>query len=96
MCVSIPLVCGKVPPNAIYGIRTKFAFSSEENWYAINKFGGKVFVGVAVVIMLVGITGIFLPDSSMNIYGPVAAGICIVSVLGAAAIITIESARAKK
>jgi uncharacterized membrane protein len=89
--VSVPLVRGKVPPNAIYGIRTKFAFASEENWYRINKFGGKVFLGVAIIITFVGLIGLFLPNESMKAYGIVAAGISLVSVLGATLIIMLAS-----
>ena len=89
--VSVPLVRGKVPPNAVYGVRTKFAFASEENWYKLNKFGGKVFLGVAVIMTLMGVIGLFLPNQCMNLYGIVAAGISLVSVLGAVAIIMLAS-----
>jgi uncharacterized membrane protein len=94
--LSVPLVRGKVPPNAVYGIRTRLAFASEANWYKINKFGGKVFLGVAVIIALVGLIGLFLPNESINTYGIVAACISFVSVLNATLVIVIGSADVKK
>ena len=43
VAVSLPLALGWVPMNRWYGIRTRKAFVSEENWYALNVYGGKVF-----------------------------------------------------
>jgi uncharacterized membrane protein len=86
--VSLPLIQGKVPPNRAYGIRTKYAFASTENWYQINNFGGKVFLGVALLITLVGLFGLFLPSEDMSAYGIGAAIITFVSVLIATVIIT--------
>ena len=41
--VSVPLILRWIPMNRWYGIRTRKAFASEENWYAINAYGGKLF-----------------------------------------------------
>lgn len=48
---SLPLITRVVPMNHIYGIRTRKAFASEANWYAINAYGGRLFAlyGVALV-----------------------------------------------
>lgn len=40
---SVPLMLRKVPMNTAYGIRTRKAFVSEENWYRINEYGGRLF-----------------------------------------------------
>lgn len=42
--LCLPLISGAVEMNGVYGIRTKKAFKSKENWDAINKFGGKAFL----------------------------------------------------
>ena len=41
--VSIPMMLRWVPMNRWYGVRTRKAFASDENWYEINAFGGKAF-----------------------------------------------------
>ena len=41
--VSVPLILRRVPMNRWYGVRTRKAFVSDENWYEINAFGGKAF-----------------------------------------------------
>jgi len=81
--ISFPLIRGKVPPNVIYGIRTKRAFSSRENWYRINKYGGKMFLRAGLLITMAGVTGFFLPAAYLAIYGIIAAIVVLGSVLGA-------------
>ncbi len=66
---SWPLIKGKVAPNRTYGIRTKLAFSSEENWYKVNRRGGTLLFRIAFPIVIVGIVGILLPDNDMVFYG---------------------------
>jgi hypothetical protein len=38
--ISVPLILGLVPPNAVYGFRTAFTMSSREVWYPANAFLG--------------------------------------------------------
>lgn len=42
--VGIPLAAQKVPMNGVYGFRLSQAFESDENWYAINRYGGKQYI----------------------------------------------------
>ena len=39
--VAIPLALGKVPPNVVYGFRTRATLSSEEVWYDANAYFGR-------------------------------------------------------
>lgn len=82
-----PLTRGKIKPNRTYGIRTKFAFSSEENWYKANKFGGRVFVRAGYLIALIGLMGLFLPNALVAVYSLAAALVIVTLILGSAAII---------
>jgi hypothetical protein len=50
--LCLPLISGAVERNGIYGIRTKKAFKSKENWDAINKFGGKAFLIFSILYLL--------------------------------------------
>ncbi|MBI5569459.1 MAG: SdpI family protein [Desulfomonile tiedjei] len=58
--VSIPLFLGKIKMNYFYGFRIGKAFESEENWYAINRYGAKALMCWSVVIMAVGIVSLYL------------------------------------
>ena len=50
--LCLPLMSGAVERNGIYGIRTKKAFKSKENWGAINKFGGKAFLIFSILYLV--------------------------------------------
>ncbi len=77
--LCVPLIQGKVPPNGLYGIRTRLSFSSTENWYRLNRYGGKLFLRVGIFIAIIGLAGIFLPASFLVTYSIIAA----ISTLGA-------------
>ena len=57
----IPLVKRKIKMNKWYGIRISKSFKSEENWYKINEYGGKIFIYWSILIVLMGIISLFLP-----------------------------------
>ncbi len=73
---SVPLVLKRVPRNRYYGIRTAKAFSSEENWYAINAYGGKLLFVYGVALLAFGIWGrglappVTSPWSAVYVAGP--------------------------
>jgi SdpI/YfhL protein family len=69
--VSIPLVLRKIPMNPYYGIRVRKAFVSESNWYAINEYGGKVFLGFGVCVLLFGIFTVDLAPPPTSPWAPV-------------------------
>ena len=66
--LSIPLIFRRVPPNSIYGVRTKASFASDADWYRINAIGGRYLAVAGSVIVVVGIVGFFLPDSFRDRY----------------------------
>src|SRR4030095_15419198 len=53
--LAIPLVLRRVPPNGIYGIRTKASFASESDWYRINSIGGRYLAVSGLIISMVGV-----------------------------------------
>jgi hypothetical protein len=65
--ISIPLIRGEMPMNRWYGIRFKKSFESDENWYRINKYGGKQLIIWSAVLALLGIVTIFLPIDQKSI-----------------------------
>jgi uncharacterized membrane protein len=65
--LAIPLIRGKIPMNDTYGLRIPKSFTSEENWYKLNTFGGKIMIAfLALPLILFGIVCVFLPFSSVN------------------------------
>jgi ABC-type phosphate transport system permease subunit len=49
----VPLVQRSVEMNKTFGIRTPKAFTSPENWYAINEYGGKVLILFTIIMCAV-------------------------------------------
>ncbi len=58
---SIPLILRKVKMNRLYGVRIRKSFESEENWFALNVYGGKQMVLWSVPILLAGVLCFFIP-----------------------------------
>ena len=49
---AIPLIYMKVPPNRLYGFRTRETLSDKELWYKVNRYSGRdlLFSGILVSI----------------------------------------------
>jgi len=52
---SLPLVLRRVPMNRLYGFRIPKAFVSDSNWYAINAYGGRLFMVYGVALFAFGL-----------------------------------------
>ena len=59
--ISIPLVRGFIPMNRFYGVRIPKAFESDAAWYAVNRFGGRLFILYGLGVMAVGALLCVLP-----------------------------------
>ena len=49
IAISVPLILEKVPPNALYGFRTRKTMSDQSIWYKANKFGGAALAAAGIV-----------------------------------------------
>jgi uncharacterized membrane protein len=47
--VAIPMVIGVVPPNRLYGFRTRKTLSSPEIWYRANRVSGWFMIAACIV-----------------------------------------------
>jgi uncharacterized membrane protein len=74
LLLAIPMILRRVPPNAIYGVRTEASFASDSDWYRINAIGGRYLAVSGLVIIIVGIVGFFLPVSARDSYS-ISAGV---------------------
>ena len=78
--VCLPMIYGKVLPNALYGIRTRHTFESHEAWMDLNEVGGMLFSLVGFPLMLAGAIGIFLDDSHVALVGIASTIGCFLSI----------------
>ncbi|QEG33024.1 SdpI family protein [Bythopirellula goksoeyrii] len=48
--LGVPLYFGKVPPNRVYGFRTRSTLADSQKWFAVNRVTGgwMVLIGTAV------------------------------------------------
>jgi uncharacterized membrane protein len=64
--VAIPLALGKVPPNVVYGFRTRATLADEDVWYDANAyFGRRLIVASLCGVLAAGalyVTKPFPPD----------------------------------
>jgi hypothetical protein len=66
--LAIPLVLRKVPMNRVYGVRVLKAFKSEDNWYEINAYGGRLFLAYGLLLTFFGIAARDLAPSPTSIW----------------------------
>jgi uncharacterized membrane protein len=59
--LSIPLMRRSVKMNHWYGVRIAKSFESEENWYKINEYGGRLLMRWSALIVLIGYVTLFVP-----------------------------------
>lgn len=50
--ISIPLAKQKIAMNKFYGFRFKKAFDSDEHWYRINTYGGKLLILWSILLIM--------------------------------------------
>lgn len=59
--LHIPLLRNKVKMNPLYGMRFTKSFTSDENWYAIIRYGARLMIRWGIVILVVGLATFFIP-----------------------------------
>jgi uncharacterized membrane protein len=53
--VAVPLLLKLIPPNPIYGVRTRRTKESDNLWFEVNRFAGAVLLaaaGIAAIILM--------------------------------------------
>ena len=54
--VAIPLILKRVPPNRLYGVRTRRTLRDRDVWFAANAFGGwALIIGAALSALLLAL-----------------------------------------
>ena len=65
--ISIPLVKRKIKMNRFYGFRIKKTFESDDIWYDLNAYAGKLGIIWSIPILIAGIVCFFIPIHDENI-----------------------------
>ena len=67
--ICIPLIMRIVPPNPVYGFKTRRIMASESLWYRANFFGGCTLFLAAVLsaVLLVSIPAEALPSRGYSV-----------------------------
>ena len=86
IAVSVPLVKRKVGINPWYGIRIPEAFKSEDRWFEINQYGGRLMLWWGITIVIVAAIGLLLEkrywiDYAFSALGIIAGGLVLVVAL---------------
>ncbi len=58
--IAYPLVKRKIKMNHMYGVRFPQSFYSEESWYKINEYGGKILMAWGILSAIAGICLMFI------------------------------------
>jgi len=50
--LSIPMIRGRVKPNAWYGLRVSYTLDNPELWYLANRYAGKLLLIYALILLI--------------------------------------------
>ena len=93
VAVSVPLIARMVPMNRWYGVRTRKAFASEDNWYELNAYGGKLLAVYGGFLVVVGAIGFGVVPDPTSLWSPV---FMVVPILLIFVVLLLINARGKR
>jgi uncharacterized membrane protein len=87
--VSVPLIRGRVPPNPLYGFRTRRTLADPAVWYPANRYAAwrLLWLGATLVVTATGLY--FVPGVGFPSY----AVACAAVLLGGMAVALVQSFR---
>jgi uncharacterized membrane protein len=92
--ISIPLIRGRIKPNAWYGLRTSRTLHDNDLWYKANRYSGWLLLASGIIIMGLAIVIALIPGITTEIYA-LAETASMVAVLGAVAILSLRYAASR-
>lgn len=81
ICSALPLIKRKVKMNGWYGVRIAAAYASDEAWYDINHYGGRLLLRFGIVLAASSVVGLFVPKEFWSAYRWTWLGILAVGIL---------------
>lgn len=75
--ISVPLIRRKVKMNYWYGVRIPATFASEEAWFDINHYAGRLLLIWGLVLATTATVGVFLTRQHWVVYNRTALAIIL-------------------
>ncbi len=83
VAISIPLINGRIAPNALYGFRVRDTLDDPRTWYKTNTYSGKWLLATGLIFIAVCILAYNIPNISSDTYSLVClAGFLIPMTIG--------------
>ncbi len=86
VAAAVPLIQKRVKMNHWYGVRIPASFASEEAWFDINRYGGRLLLAWGLVIAATAIGGAFLERKDWVAYNWTA----LVIILGGLTLVVVK------
>jgi uncharacterized membrane protein len=61
IAVAIPFLLGRVPMNRWFGTRLRASYTSEANWYSINRYGAIQMMWYGGALIVLGVATLLIP-----------------------------------
>jgi uncharacterized membrane protein len=81
MVSALPLVAGRVKMNPWYGVRIPEAFVSDQRWFEINRYGGRLLLFWGAALEATAIFGAFIKHENWVAYDWTALGVVLVGLV---------------
>ena len=94
--LSVPLIKRKIKMNYWYGVRVAEAFKSEERWFEINQYGGRLLLLFGIVIAITSVIGLPLEKKYWITYSSIETVIILAGLGVVVALIFQYAAKTKK
>lgn len=63
IALAVPLMRRRMPRDGAFGFRIRKAYQSDDNWYAINEYGGRRLLIWAFPVVICGFIALLAPIS---------------------------------
>ena len=73
--LSIPMILGKIPPNGLYGFRTRQTIENPDIWYPVNTHSGWRLLITGLGSSLGAVILYFIPGPTLDAYALLCLGI---------------------
>ncbi|MGH7213383.1 MAG: SdpI family protein [Tepidisphaeraceae bacterium] len=71
ICMSIPLIQRKVPPNRLYGFRVRRTLEDPNVWYPANAYAAWRMLWAAIAAMIVAVGAYLIPGVELAVYASI-------------------------
>ena len=77
--ISLPLIAGKIKPNALYGFRVPATLNNPDLWYPVNRYAARWLLVAGLLIIIAAVGLFFWPGMTPDIYAWALLGMFVVT-----------------